>query len=93
MARAIKIRRPDDFHVHLRRGEMLRTVVPYTAVHFGRALVMPNTNPPILTADEVVAYSVEILAAVPEGGAFSPLMAIKITDAATAASVCTEKIQ
>lgn len=79
----IKLRRPDDFHVHFRRADMLRTVVPYTARHFGRALVMPNTDPPILTADDVVAYRAEIAAAVPEGCAFSPLMTIKITDATT----------
>jgi len=75
----ITIRRPDDFHVHFRRGDILRTVAPYTASQFGRALVMPNTDPPILTGADAQAYRDEISAAT--GPGFEPLMTIQITDA------------
>src|ERR1019366_2511740 len=57
---SITIRMPDDFHVHFRRGKVLETVVPHTVRQFGRAMVMPNTNPPILTAKDAVAYRKEI---------------------------------
>jgi dihydroorotase len=71
----IELRRPDDFHVHFRRGAVLRTVVPYTADQFARAMVMPNTSPrPILGAAEAASYRDEILAALPradQAGAFS----------------------
>lgn len=80
---SITIRRPDDFHVHLRQGAMLRDVTIETARHFGRALVMPNTDPPVLNAGHVNAYREEILAAVPPGLSFEPLMTIKLTHATT----------
>lgn len=72
----IRIRRPDDFHVHFRRGDMLRLVVPHTASQFSRALVMPNTTPPVRTADDVARYRREILDAA--GPEFTPLMTIKL---------------
>lgn len=74
----IKIRKPDDFHVHLRTGDLLTTVLPCTANVFSRALVMPNANPPILTAEDAKQYRQEILRLAPAG--FEPLMTIKLTD-------------
>lgn len=70
--------KPDDFHVHVRQGEMLRRVIPYTARDFGRALMMPNVDPPVWTASGVRKYREEILAAAPHG--FEPLMTIYLTD-------------
>jgi dihydroorotase len=75
----IKIRKPDDFHVHLRQGNLLRDVLPFTANVFGRALVMPNTTPAIDTPIRVADYRREIRAALPEGSKFTPLMTFKIT--------------
>ncbi|WP_205520863.1 dihydroorotase [Propylenella binzhouense] len=78
---AITIRRPDDWHVHFRDGAMLRTVVPFTARHFGRAIVMPNLVPPVTTAAAAAAYRERILAAVPAGARFTPLMTAYLTEA------------
>jgi dihydroorotase len=77
----IVIRRPDDWHVHLRDGEMLKAVAPFTARQFGRAIVMPNLVPPITTAAAAEAYRERILAAVP-GAGFTPLMTCYLTDEA-----------
>lgn len=77
------ITRPDDFHLHLRRGEMLRRVLPYSSGVFSRALVMPNTLPPILGGADVTAYRNEILEALPEGHEFEPIMTLKLTDRTT----------
>jgi dihydroorotase len=57
--------RPDDWHVHVRDGEALKTVVPHTAAQFGRAVIMPNVRPPVTTAAQAVAYRERILAAAP----------------------------
>ncbi len=76
------IRRPDDWHVHLRDGEMLEAVAPYTARQFARAIVMPNLAPPITTAAAANAYRDRIIAALPEGADFTPLMTCYLTDAA-----------
>jgi len=76
----LTIRRPDDWHVHFRDGPMLETVVPYTAAHFGRAIVMPNLVPPVTTVAAAIAYRDRILAAVPEGVDFTPLMTAYMTD-------------
>lgn len=70
----LKIRRPDDFHIHLRDNEILRTVLPYTSCYFGRAIVMPNIIPPITTIEKAIAYRKRILAAIPTGHRFIPLM-------------------
>ena len=75
----LTIRRPDDWHVHLRDGEVLKSVVNFTAAHFGRAIVMPNLVPPVTTAKQAVAYRERILAAV-EGHRFTPLMTCYLTD-------------
>jgi dihydroorotase len=74
----LTIRRPDDWHVHLRDGEMLRTVAPYTARQFARAIVMPNLAPPITTVEAAGAYRDRITAA--SGPNFTPLMTCYLTD-------------
>ena len=76
----IELTRPDDWHLHLRDGDVLRDVVPHTARQFGRAVVMPNLKPPVTTVAEAEAYRARILAAVPEGMAFEPLMTLYLTD-------------
>ena len=76
----IELTRPDDWHLHLRDGDVLRDVVPHTARQFGRAVVMPNLKPPVTTVAEAEAYRDRILAAAPEGAAFEPLMTLYLTD-------------
>ncbi len=77
---SLTLRRPDDMHLHLRDGAMLRGVLPETARHFARALVMPNLVPPVVTAAQAAAYSQRIRAALPEGAAFEPLMTLYLTE-------------
>jgi dihydroorotase len=77
-SQTLTIRRPDDWHVHLRDGAMLRLVAPYTARQFARAIVMPNLVPPITTADAALSYRDRIVAAT--GTAFTPLMTCYLTD-------------
>ena len=69
---AIELRRPDDWHLHLRDGDMLRAVLPWTVRQFARAIVMPNLTPPITTVAAARAYRERVLAAVPEGVRFTP---------------------
>ena len=76
----LTLTRPDDWHLHLRDGEALRTVVPHTAAQFARAIVMPNLRPPVTTAAQAMAYRDRILAAVPAGMVFEPLMTLYLTD-------------
>jgi dihydroorotase len=76
---SITLRRPDDWHVHLRDGEMLRTVAPYTARQFHRAIIMPNLVPPITTVGSAAAYRQRILEAA-AGSGFEPLMTCYLTD-------------
>lgn len=73
---SITIRRPDDWHLHVRQGDRMRSVVPFTARQFARAIIMPNTKPFILTVDDAARYRDEILAAVPSGVDFTPLMTL-----------------
>lgn len=79
-SQVLKIRRPDDWHLHLRDGDMLKTVVPYTSEIYGRAIVMPNLAPPVTTVEAAVAYRQRILDAVPAGHDFTPLMTCYLTD-------------
>ena len=72
--------RPDDWHVHLRDGVVLADVVPHTAAQFARAIVMPNLKPPVVTTTMAAAYRDRILAAVPQGMKFEPLMTLYLTD-------------
>ncbi|MCZ4259914.1 dihydroorotase [Limimaricola sp. G21655-S1] len=76
----ITIRRPDDWHLHLRDGAMLRAVAPESARHFGRAIIMPNLVPPVVTAAQAEAYRERIRAALPEGSGFTPLMTLYLTE-------------
>jgi dihydroorotase len=76
----ITITRPDDWHLHVRDGDALRTVVPHTAAQFGRAIIMPNLRPPVTTAAQAMAYAERIRAAVPAGVSFEPLMTLYLTD-------------
>lgn len=80
MPDSLTIRRPDDWHVHLRDGAMLRGVVAHTARQFARAIVMPNLRPPVTTAAQAGAYRDRILAALPAGLSFEPLMTLYLTD-------------
>ena len=84
---SLTIRQPDDWHLHLRDGAMLASVVNYTARQFGRAIVMPNLNPPVATVAAAKAYRERILAAVEPGLAFTPLMTCYLTDAIDAGEV------
>jgi hypothetical protein len=74
MADSITIRRPDDWHVHLRDGAMMAAVLPHTARQFARAIVMPNLVPPVTTIAGAIAYRERIVAALPAGADFTPLM-------------------
>jgi len=76
----ITIRQPDDWHLHLRDGEVLSAVLPYTAAHFARAIVMPNLMPPVVTSAEAVAYRERIHAALPAADTFEPLMVLYLTE-------------
>jgi dihydroorotase len=83
----ITLRRPDDWHVHLRDGAMLTAVLPWTARQFARAIVMPNLVPPVATVAAARAYRERILAALPPGADFTPLLTCYLTDATDADEV------
>jgi dihydroorotase len=76
----LTIRRPDDWHLHLRDGAMLRAVLPETTRHFARAIIMPNLVPPVVTSTQAVEYRARILAALPDGAQFTPLMTLYLTE-------------
>ena len=76
----LTLTQPDDWHVHLRDGNALNTVVPHTAAQFARAIVMPNLKPPVTTTAMALAYKQRILDALPEGVSFEPLMTLYLTD-------------
>lgn len=80
-AQTLTIRRPDDWHLHFRDGDVLRGVLPYTSRQFARAIVMPNLSPPIVTVAEAAAYRQRIVDALPAGHSFTPLMTCYLTDA------------
>ena len=81
MAERITIKRPDDWHLHLRDGGMLKAVLPESARHFARALIMPNLVPPVATGAQAAAYRDRIAAATPAGSGFEPLMTLYMTEA------------
>ena len=81
------ITKPDDWHLHLRDGDMLNAVVAFTARRFARAIVMPNLTPPVKTAAQAEAYRERIIAALPEGANFTPLMTCYLTDDADAGDI------
>jgi len=76
----LTIRRPDDWHLHLRDGDMLKSVLPSTSANFGRAIIMPNLVPPVVTSQDAEGYRNRILAAMPEGHDFTPLMTLYLTE-------------
>jgi dihydroorotase len=76
----IEIRRPDDWHLHLRDGAALAAVLPFTAARFARAIVMPNLKPPVTTTEAAIQYRARIVAALPAGARFTPLMTLYLTD-------------
>jgi dihydroorotase len=78
---------PDDWHLHLRDGAALRAVLHFTAAQFGRAVVMPNLKPPLTTTALALAYRERILAALPAGAGFQPLMTLYLTDQTTPAEI------
>jgi dihydroorotase len=83
----LTLARPDDWHLHLRDGPALAAVVPHTARRFARAIVMPNLKPPVVTTEQALAYRQRILAALPRGFDFEPLMTLYLTD-----HMCAEEI-
>ncbi|MCF6445347.1 dihydroorotase [Nereida sp. MMG025] len=87
MTQTLTIRRPDDWHLHLRDGAMLQAVLPETTRHFGRAIVMPNLVPPVVTGADAAAYRARIDAAMPEGAPFEPLMMLYLTEETDGADV------
>lgn len=87
MTRTLTLTRPDDWHLHLRDGGMLDVVAPETAAHFGRALIMPNLVPPVVQGADAAAYRDRILAAVPSGHDFTPLMTLYLTETSDAADL------
>ena len=81
MAAEITIVRPDDWHLHLRDGAAMRAIVGHSARQFGRAIIMPNLRPPVVSVEQAVAYRERIVAAMPAGADFEPLMTLYLTDA------------
>ncbi|EPX79238.1 dihydroorotase [Litoreibacter arenae] len=77
---SLTITRPDDWHLHLRDGDMLKAVLPETARHFGRAIIMPNLVPPVVTARDAAEYRDRIMAAKPDNSKFQPLMTLYLTE-------------
>jgi len=84
---ALVIKRPDDWHLHLRDGEMLQAVLPFSAGLYGRAIIMPNLRPPVRTAKDAAAYRQRILNCLPPGHGFQPLMTLYLTDETPAAEI------
>lgn len=89
--KSITLIRPDDWHLHVRDGDVLKDIIPHTAARFGRAIIMPNLNPPITTTDQARAYQQRIQAAVPNGVNFTPLMTLYLTDNMLPAEIITAK--
>ncbi|HEU4593040.1 MAG TPA: dihydroorotase [Steroidobacteraceae bacterium] len=87
----IEIRRPDDWHLHLRDGAAMQAVLPFTAARFARAIVMPNLKPPVTTSEAARAYRARILAALPAHARFTPLMTLYLTDRTAPAEIDTAK--
>ena len=87
MSQILTLRRPDDMHLHLRDGAMLAAVAPETARDFARAIIMPNLVPPVVTGAQAAAYRDRILAALPDGAAFEPLMTLYLTEGTDPADV------
>ena len=91
MTQELTLIRPDDWHLHVRDGAALNVVVPHTAAQFARAIIMPNLKPPVTTAEQALAYKNRILAAVPPGMVFEPLMTLYLTDNLDPAEIARAK--
>jgi dihydroorotase len=91
MTQELTLIRPDDWHLHVRDGAALNVVVPHTAAQFARAIIMPNLKPPVTTAEQAMAYKNRILAAVPQGMVFEPLMTLYLTDNLDPAEIARAK--
>jgi dihydroorotase len=91
MTQKLTITRPDDWHLHLRDGAALAAVLPDTARQFARAIIMPNLKPPVTTVAQAQAYRARILAALPAGLQFEPLMTLYLTDNTTAEEIAAAK--
>jgi len=91
MTDSITIIRPDDWHLHLRDGEAMKSVLPHTARRFARAIVMPNLKPPVTTVEAARVYRDRILAALPPGMRFEPLMTLYLTDNTPPAEIALAK--
>ena len=87
----LTLTRPDDWHLHLRDGVALRAVLPHTAQRFARAIVMPNLKPPVTTVEQARTYRERILAALPPGARFEPLMTLYLTERTTAEEIAAAK--
>ncbi|RJQ48387.1 MAG: dihydroorotase [Gammaproteobacteria bacterium] len=87
----LTLTRPDDWHLHLRDGAALAAVLPHTAQRFARAIVMPNLKPPVTTTAQALAYRARILAALPRGAVFTPLMTLYLTDNTTPQEIAEAK--
>jgi dihydroorotase len=87
----LKLTRPDDWHLHLRDGSLMHSVLPDTARQFARAIIMPNLHPPVTTTEQAQTYRARILAALPMGSHFEPLMTLYLTDKTTAKEIRTAK--
>ena len=85
--KTLTITRPDDWHLHVRNGAVLKTVMPHTARQFARAIIMPNLKPPVTTVAQALIYREEILAAVPADLDFTPLMTLYLTGSTTTAEI------
>lgn len=85
----LTITQPDDWHLHVRDDEMLRTVLPHTSRQFGRAIIMPNLKPPVTTTAQAAEYQQQILQSIPKGDNFQPLMTLYLTDNTTASEIKT----
>src|SRR6516225_3350583 len=83
----LTIQRPDDWHLHVRDGSLMASVLPHTARQFARAIIMPNLKPPVTTTAQALAYRQRILDAVPAGLRFEPLMTLYLTDRTDPAEV------
>ncbi len=88
----LTLARPDDWHLHVRDGAALDSVVPHSARQFGRAIIMPNLSPPVTTTEQALAYRERVLAAIPEDSGFQPLMTLYLTDNTTADEIVTAKL-
>jgi dihydroorotase len=85
--KTLTLTRPDDWHLHVRNGDVLKTVLPHTARQFARAIIMPNLKPPVTAVAEALTYRAEILQALPSGMDFTPLMTLYLTTSTSAAEI------